>query len=77
MDVRPHCICDDFFSATAVMYVYECIPRNKSRACSLAKNTERLSCKLYIIAITAITAIIVRSIIQLIAIICNNKHHYI
>jgi hypothetical protein len=26
MDALPHCICDDFFSAIAIMCVYECIP---------------------------------------------------
>jgi hypothetical protein len=37
MDALPYRICDDFFSAIAVMYVYECIPPKKSRACSPTK----------------------------------------
>jgi hypothetical protein len=29
MDTLPYCICDDFLSAMAVVYVYECIPPEK------------------------------------------------
>jgi hypothetical protein len=81
MDTQPLCIFDNFFSAIAVMYVYECIPQGEKDNAAWQKTRKLQSLKLYIIAIIAIMIIIisilVRSIIKLVAIIYNNRPQYI
>ncbi len=72
MDALPHCICDDFSSAIAFMYVYEWIPSEKQDIAAWQKTQKRQSLTLYIVFIITIIAVIVWSIIKLIATIFND-----